>query len=392
MKKISNLIINFDYCGICAGNCQGCLLSTEERKTFSAFLNFDKVQLSINELLISYDYQNIIVDNLVIAFGRGNTLYLTETDWEQIKLITEKILLNIQHVNHVIECSTGLVGKIDTQIELAKKWTTFMSEFNLRFVVVANADLYSNQYWNNLDLFFKTMMQFRIESNFKHIISTNNKNIHQMDNTGDILNFNLYSNNLPNVNLILDKVKQYQFPVNITLLPFYRNATIIKNGISLQSNIKNQNIYNLLSDWLLSFYNKSKEYQLDANFINLIEKDIEEFSNGINFDDAVQNANHNQKQFFWIQKTGLLTRGSFSVFGDIDFERLNTKLNKNFNSNPSQMILSFMKIKQCQKCKFNTVCIKNSTYVQSLLNYDSLSSTSCPNGLLKTYEHIFDKN
>lgn len=153
MKKISSLIINLDFCGSCNGSCVGCLLTEEERNTEEAFLDFKKSKESLNKL--KDKYSDTFVDKLVIAFGRGNTITLNEKDWHEIKKITEFIHEVIKHKEAVIECSTGLVGKIEPQIEFAKKWIDFMQPFNLRFVVVANASLFSNKYWDNLDLFLK---------------------------------------------------------------------------------------------------------------------------------------------------------------------------------------------------------------------------------------------
>lgn len=497
MKKIKSLIINLDFCGFCNGSCVGCLLTEEERKTEEAFLDFKKSKESLNKL--KDKYSDNYVEKLVIAFGRGNTITLNEKDWQEIKKVTEYLREVIEHRECVIECSTGLVGKIESHIVLAKKWVDFMQPHNLRFVIVANASLFSTKYWENLDIFFKELGTYRL-----NVLNE------KIDNVDDILNINLHSNDLPDVNFLFNKIKEYNFPINLTLLPLYRTVLSNNKTLEFEYNLDTNTIYENLEDWLEKFFMLTYSYKnimpenfkvekdeieilklgdnstelilneqintinldqfeendnyltkgMDVNFVKIIKMDFINIlvnHNHLTLLDAIDSANQNSESFYWIQKNGELTQGLFSILGDMDFERLLEKLelkteeeqqvikvfpkptvstisiedeqtlstqvpithlvalgtksnsistllftnakeiynNKEIEYkkiNITDLIKNFRKIFACKNCPYQNMCIKNSSFIYSILNDHILPSlNNCPNGLKKVYTLVEEK-
>lgn len=481
MKRIKSLIINLDFCGSCNGSCVGCLLTEEERNSDEAFLDFKHSKDALNK--IKDKYADNYIEKLVIAFGRGNTITLNEKDWDEIRKIVDFLKEVIKHQEMVIECSTGLVGKIEPQIELAQKWVDFMQPNNLRFVVVANASLFSSKYWDNLDLFFKTLGTYRL-----NVINE------KIDNSDDILNINLHSNDLPDVNFLFNKIKDYNFPINLTLLPLYR--TMEFKTLAFEDKLKINLVYEQLENWLEQFFLLTYSYKnimpetfklenekieilklegstteiildnpintidldrfeqedsyitkgIDVNFVKIIKMDfinILVHHQHLNLIDAIESANQNSESFYWIQKTGELTQGLFSILGDMDFERLLDKLeitqyenentdknyqvikmmssNNNITSgtksnnirpllfinekeyhnnheveykkiNITDLIKSFRKIFACKNCPYQNMCIKNSSFIYAILNDHIVPSlNNCPNGLKKVYALVEEK-
>ncbi len=353
MENNSTYVINIDYCGTCYGTCQGCLLTEDERQQSTPFFNLTTSKNALEKIIKNLD--NTTIEHLVIAFGRGNTLSLSDENWDDIYKTTTYLLENIKHHTHTIECSTSLIGKIEYHINYAKKIITQFNKrkLNLRFVVVCNTDLMSENYWRNLDLFLTSLQQHRGDR----------------DGDGDVLNLSLYSDNLPSLNFIQKKILHYKFPVNLIFLPF--------NKISLSN-------YDILAEWLKDFSDYVTKNELDVNLVNVIKNSLTKPPTIV---DAIEYSKINTKNFIWLQKDLQIDSGSFTLFGDVDLTRLSNKLN--ININPNDILQKFTKIKPCKTCNYLPVCIYNSSHIQAFYNdAKNPCNNKCPNGLKLLYENL----
>ena len=233
-------VINLDYCGFCHGNCNGCMLTELERKTPNAFYDYNEIKPTLDKIIEDVKEKSLNIKNLVITFGKGNTLLLNEKHRNEINVIADYIKKNINHEEYHIEISTSLIGKIDYQIEIAKTMIQH-DKYKIKFNVVANMDLFSKTYWENIDKFFNALTNYRGGN---------------IDGNGDILVLNVHANKLPPVDFIIDKIKNYRFPVNVVMLPFYT----LNNNV----NITKKDFDNV-EEWNNELYQKCIVNEIDNN-------------------------------------------------------------------------------------------------------------------------------
>lgn len=342
---LDTFLVNIDYCGTCYGTCRGCLLDEQERKSTESFL-------SVNQLIEAFvkikdTRPNAINSNYSsLAFGRGNTLSLSDKTWFDIKESSNKFKEVFLPKKFNIECSTSLIGKIDKSIDIAKRRVDDLGQM-LRFVIAANSDLYSKSYWDNLDLFFKSMMDFRGGKD--------------TEESGDILVLNLVADHLPPVVELVDRIKDYPFPVNIAWLP-----------LSKQSNDE----ANILSNgWLNDFYQESIKYGLDSNFSRFFSSK----KNAIPIYDALEKLNSNLQNFWWIEKDGNISNGLFTPMGDVDFSRLEKKLLLPIERSPINIFKQLKRREFCKNCQYQSVCLQSGLAVYAIASKNNCRL--CPIGI-----------
>jgi exonuclease VII small subunit len=337
------LLVNVDFIGTCHGTCRGCLLTDDERLNSSPFLSYEKILKSLESL--KEKTGDINLDYSALAFGRGNTLAMDAQQWKIVQKSSERLKHLFNPKKFTLECSTGLIGKVDGLIYQAKKQVDFIGN-ELRFVVAANSDLFSPKYWDNVDSFFESMMSFRGGSS--------------VDGSGDVLLLNLVADRLPNANELLKRIADYPFPINIALLPATHESSVIT-----------------LKAWLNEFYTCMKDRKFDSNLVSFIDSD-----NQINLHDALIDFSDNSSRFWWINKNGELTRGVFTPFGDVDYIRLNAKNSLNYPSNifnnATEVLKQIRKMPSCTNCVNLNKCISSGSIALALASH---KSKHCPLGL-----------
>lgn len=353
-------VINLDYCGFCHGNCNGCMLTDLERKTPNAFYNYNEIKPTLDKIIEDVKEKSLNIKNLVITFGKGNTLLLNEKQRNEINIIADYIKNNIKHEEYHIEISTSLIGKIDYQIEIAKTMIQH-DKYKIKFNVVANMDLFSKTYWENIDKFFNELTNYRGGN---------------IDGNGDILVLNVHANKLPPVDFIIDKIKNYRFPVNVVMLPFYT----LNNNV----NITKQDFDNV-EEWNYELYQKCIINEIDNNLINVINntKDIE------NLKQSFDNYNQGSKDFIFISPDKRIKAGFFSIYGENDYERVENKLNVNIEKNIIKAYSKLIKNKTCKTCQFQHKCISTNGHINALLNKEIYSNDdACLSGLKKLFSSL----
>jgi hypothetical protein len=335
---MNHFLLNLDFCGTCHGQCLGCLLTPEERTVPEAFLTFEQVLPLMQQLAPEHQQP----DYAALAFGRGNTLALSDATWQDIERISTAFLSIFKPKKHTIECSTGLVGKIQPLIAQAKKRVEQFGP-DLRFVVAANSDLHSNAYWDNVDQFFQEMMAFRGGKT--------------TENSGDVLVLNLVADRLPDLSTLLPRLSNYPFPVNVAWLPPTQNADLVQ-----------------VAEWIKEFSIYAEKNQWDSNlkrfYFNRSNPTLAE---------SLEQLSANFQNFWWIEKTGRLAPGLFTPMGDVDLTRLNEKTKSNFQfKNSMDVYKQFKKRAACAACpRFNS-CLAEGTAALALFASNALN---CPLGL-----------
>ena len=349
MNNYSSALINIEYCGTCHGTCKGCLMDESERKETLPFLNKKQISTALHQIATEFP-ESIGLDFSTLAFGRGNTLDLNDSNWEEINTLTQEYITLFKPKTYAIECSTGLIGKIGTLVSTAKKRIAH-SDPNLRFVVVANSDLFSETYWNNVDTFFHEMMQFRGGSN--------------VDGNGDVLVLNLVADRLPDIDKLVPRLKDYPFPVNIAWLPLTINNTEKKTEVG---------------HWLVDFITAMDKGAWDCNLLYLTQAVL---NNEPNLTTALEQ--HQNSYSWWINKEGQPIRSAFTVMGDVDFKRWNQKLNLQLPEQFIQFYQKFSKIPSCRNCLWKNECMAAGTFLHAVA---SPQGATCPTGMDAVFQFL----
>lgn len=338
-----SFLVNLDYLGTCAGTCAGCLLSEDERRVSTPFLDRNQMTNALQRLHKSR-FQATSCDYGAITFGRGNTLSLSDSAWSDVfhVALLFKQLFNPSTWN--VECSTGLVGRIDPLIATAQHR---VSSFGapLRFVVAANSDLYSKSYWANVDRFFREMMAFRGGDS--------------LDGSGDVLVLNLVADRLPEPLALADRAAAYPFPVNIAWLPPSQPMDLRR--------------------WMDSFCSRLASNRSDSNLLRHFVRTTQDL-NIPDFQQALVDVEENLARFWWIDKLGELSPGLFTPFGDVDFSRLAIKTTKHLSSTLKALVPTLLKQKPCNTCQKQPLCLSSGAAAFAALTPEMPGV--CPLGLL----------
>lgn len=359
MNNYSSALINLEYCGTCHGTCKGCLMEEFERAESQPFLTKETIQKALLEIIKTHP-EAIGVDFSTLAFGRGNTLALNDDCWKDIKDISQFYVSLFKPKTHAIECSTGLIGKIEQIIDVAKKRVD-ENDNQMRFVVVANSDLFSQSYWNNVDKFFESMM-------------THRGGRHE-DGNGDVLVLNMVADRLPEIQPLLTRLKDYQFPVNIAWLPLTINTPEKKQEVG---------------HWLVDFISQMDRGTWDCNLLYLTQAIL---NNEPSLTQAIEE--HTNSLSWWVDKQGNPVRSAFTVMGDVEFNRWEQKLSISLPKEFIKFYQLFSKLPSCKKCKWKNECVSAGTFLHAVV---TPSGTTCPTGMesvfnfLKENPHTINEN
>lgn len=293
-------------------------------------------------------------EHYIIGFGRGNLLSMNKESIDELLSLMSECEGILDNAHITFEVSTSLIGKIDKQINQAK----YMLEKNknIYFNVVINSEVTSEKFWNNWEDFRVANMAIR-------------DNL-QLEESGDILVLNVNPKQLPDMNFIYEKVKNVPSPVNISMFPFVENTV---------SNIDFQE----MNRWSINMFKKLKD--LDLNIHEYIKRlstiDIS------NFDDIQEYHQATLNSYYFIDKNGVVTPGSLSIMGEVDYVRLLEK----FNVDPhlEKAWYKMQKDVVCSMCESQAQCLLSGAYLNMLVNSQKENSnkSECWSG----YKHIFEQ-
>lgn len=362
------LIVNMDYAGTCAGSCPICALTKEERAMDKPFLNLIQIENAFNQI-IEKGYTD--TRHLVIGIGRGNTLALGEDIDQKIQSIVQYAENKINFQHGEVEISTSLMGKIDDQIKTAIKIRNKLIEHNHkldpRFVIVANTQLKSPQYWNHINKFITTMMEERGGG----------------DHSGDILLLNLSLENLPNPKSLIKHLKNYHFPINITWSPTLDNGA--KNPENLQK----------LEKWLVEWFQMIEKYDLDSSLLTRIQDGHKAYGTSMN--ELIDQINGNGDTLLFIDSKGNLHHGFSCVSADMDPIRfasgaIDPSPNQKLVSDPRKDLFDLMRWPACQGCPHISGCVVSGGHKAALLAIPKLKPDPkiCPSGLRSVFQGMLN--
>jgi hypothetical protein len=270
-------------------------------------------------------------------------LALSDAAWGDIAALSDEFRLLFKPKSFTLECSTGLVGKIDFLIEQAQKRVIQIGT-PLRFVVAANSDLFSPSYWKNVDSFFERMMAFRGGS--------------RQDGSGDVLVLNLVADRLPNPSELLARIEDYPFPVNVAWLP-----------------ASDPRVLPSLRPWLRQFTDGLAHRGFDSNLVRFLDSFSHESPS---LPDALHTLYENAQRFHWISSNGVQS-GLFSPFGDVDFHRLSQKNGIPMPATGSLAMHRLLRQRQsCRGCLHLNSCLSSGVAGLAIMSVDS---SNCPVGL-----------
>lgn len=343
----SKCIINLEYFLQCNGNCKGCFLKDFERQEINTHAK------DIQKILYNLLNHNLLYNDFIIGFGRGNILNLEDYQLQELSHMIEQCDTILKDKKVIYEVSTSLIGKIDKQIEKALE--LIKKNQKIYFNVVINSEITSESFWKNWNYFYETLENERRQWGLK-------------DNFGDILVLNINPKKLPN----LEKLKKYignkQSPINIAFFPF------------LDEKIENKDLF-LMNDGSKKIFELFRKQDLNIkNYLELLNSiNIEN-----NLEDIVNYHKNTEKSYWFIDKNGNLQNGSFSIMGEIDYFRLLEK----YQIKPSfiEAIKIMQKEKNCSKCEYQKECLLSGAYLNMLINHKKIKNNDfCLSG----YQPIF---
>ena len=345
------LIINTEYFLQCHGHCSGCFLSVDERNSNNVFLTIIEEKI---KALAQANPQKI--NHLIIGFGRGNILNLNRKSLEKLVTLIHWCEKNFNYQNITFEVSTSLIGKIQSQIEAALYLLT--QSQNIYFNIVVNSEITSEQFWKNLDIFYQKTASYR-QNEWKWT-----------DNWGDILVLNVNPAKLPDIEFIEKFTEHYPSPVNISIFPFDKSAQISED--QMQTVIQwSENIWKKLSHKDLNI----KNYLTSLNEISLSH----------NLQDYMNYQKQTEKSYYFIDKAGLVSQGTLSIMGEVDYIRLVDKFNLQTDFYEAYRIMQ--KNKACSMCDYQKECLMSGAYLNFLANSPNLANQNiCASGYQKLFE------
>lgn len=356
------LIINVEYFLECYGTCSGCFLSSSERRSKDVF-NKNLVENIVN--IIKNNKISSQESEVIVGFGRGNLLNMSESNIEQLLNIIDTVEREVhtsfnEDIVIKYEVSTSLVGKVNLMISNAKLMLD--RNKNIYFNMVINSEIISQSFWENYNTFTSNMTRVR-------------KSWGWVDNTGDILVLNINPEKLPDIDLIKKYFGDKESPINISVFPF--DKKLITDELKKDYILK----LNKLSEWLLTFW--STFQKSDLNLKNFLES-FNQSADMLDISDIQKYHRSNVSAYFFIDKYGKVTEGSLSTMGEVDYHRLIGK----YDINPSieNALVVTNKTMGCFNCEVKDVCIGSGAYLSMLSNYSLIGkSNECLNG----YKEVF---
>jgi ferredoxin len=369
IERKDTLIINVDYCGSCRGTCPTCVLTKDERLTNEPLMNINDIKDALKR--ISVDIDNA-PRRLVLGMGRANHLVLPEYTIHEIIEILQYAKECFKSEEYLVEISTSLVGKMDFQINRAKKILDKAKEkipdFDVKYLVVANMGLSSPKYWDNVKKFLDSIEMYRGG---------------KKEESGDIIQINLSLDSLPDINWMEEYLNDHMSPVNIAWVPGFDKDT------------SKQKYMEDFENWMVEFYNMSKRIKLDTNIINWGERSIG--FNSDSLDELIDNAKESENRLIYISTNGSYHKGYPTIMADMDpirFDPDMVELNPNETKSnlikDGKEIYDLIKHKGCRSCKYISSCYHSGGYKIALISqrYKTENKNICLNGLRKTFERI----
>lgn len=348
---MKQLIINTEVFLQCYGHCSGCFLSETERQ--SQETTFSEVKKSLE--LIAIQHADIMIEHLIIGFGRGNLLNLNTEQLLELGQLINWCENNFTYKKISFEVSTSLIGKLEQQVLNA---TYLLNQSrNIFFNIVINSEITSPSFWTNFH-------------NFYEVTSSIRKSWGWLEDWGDILVLNINPQKLPDLALIEKISYTHKSPININLFPFDKEQQII-----LKSEI------NRLNNWLIQLWSILKDK--DFNMKNYLEQ-----LTTIDFDltpiELKNYYDNTEQSYIFIDKRGDITKGISSIMGEVDFPRLIKK----YEINPD-IVLAYKKMQKlsiCRDCNYQKECLVSGAFLNLLANEPRMKDSQiCPSG----YQAIF---
>lgn len=359
MQTKDVLIINTELFLQCFGSCSGCFLTDEER---GGYYFYDHIVRDGLEKM-AQKYKDVHVKKLVIGFGRGNTLNASQEDLEKLLSLMDFCNRHFSFDTVHYEVSTSMIGKLEQQKEKA----AFLLDRERRifFNIVLNSELQSSSFWRNVRKFYDHNEQLREKWGI-------------VDETGDILVFNVNPQKLPDINMLKKYFGDVKSAFNISLFPFDSDV----KKISLEQ-------IRTLNEWANKMYEAFRGY--DLNIKNFLTGYYHYAKYIKNINDVIHYNKITKGSYVFIDKRGVITDGSLSIMGEVDKIRLMDKFGLELNEVKAYRKMNKSKI--CSSCEHQTTCLVSGAYLGMLSNLDRLESVDnidingvsniqsyCPNG------------
>lgn len=367
--KLESLIVNVDYCGTCRGTCPTCVLTKDERLLNKPLTNSELVIKALRDISSKYGK---VHDSFIFGFGRGNHLVLPDSTIPEMLEILGSIDELYEAEEFLIEISTSLVGKIDPQIDRAKTLIDTInksfSNFDVRFVVVANVGVSSEKYWQNVFKFLSAIEEHRGGID---------------DGNGDIVQINVSLDSLPDLQWLEEFFKDFPSPLNIAWVP----AFDVNSG--------KKEFMDRFEHWLGGFYEMTLRNDLDTNIRNWGHRSMR--YNDSDLKELMDNAIHSSKSLLYVDPQGNYHNGYPTIMADMDPIRfdphaaeLHNGSRKSILNNDGKEILNLLKNKACRQCKYISACYHSGGYRLSLISmrYNKNNDSMCLNGLRQTFERM----
>lgn len=353
MGQVEKLIINTEFFLQCSGCCSGCFLTEQERQSENT--HYKEILEGLKT--IAQKYEGINIPFLVIGFGRGNTLNLNKTGIDSLLSLMSWCRENFTFEEIIFEVSTSLIGKLESQVDIAKYIVE--QEEKAYFNMVLNSELTSKSFWRNVASFHDALSEFR----------TIKYNI--IDGNADILVLNVNPQKLPSLDDLKEFTKNYHSPVNISIFPFNNGAIIGEADIEK------------IKDWSIKLWTEFKNKDLNIkNFLDGL--------NSINMESNLEAyksySEMTFKSYIFIDKNGEITEGSLSIMGEVDKIRLLDKFQVELSIEDG--FKSMIKNKHCRGCEFQKQCILSGAYLNLMANSKSIMLKK-NSGCLSGYQEIF---
>lgn len=347
-------ILNFDYCGNCHGTCRACLLSEEERRRDTPFL--DRAQ--IGQAVTTASRYLPPSEFLAVGVGRGNTLTLRESSVDDIAFLAERVRDELEFKEGILEVSTSLVGRLEEQIERAVRIETRVAEasgLETRFVVVINPALESDGYWRLLGNFFEAMETRRTG---------------RSESPGDIAVVNLSAESLPEVLTFAERMSGWRFPVNVTWV----------GGVD--AGMAGWAAIDRIGKWFADFYEASSELGLDCSLISRAQNALAATALGGDLTNLQDMARAVGESLVFVDHMGRVHRGAFTLLGDMDPMRFPM-------GDANISVRDMLKNRSCRACPYLAACVHAGGAHLHQANAVAIGDTSyeCMTG----FRPIFDK-
>ena len=285
----NKFIINTEFFLECHGSCSGCFLTSNERITKATnYLNiFEELKN------ISKDYAGVNFGHLVIGFGRGNLLSMSENQLIDLLNLMVWCENNFSYEEITFEVSTSLIGKIDAQIIVAN----FLISKNrhIYFNIVINSEIVSKNFWSNLSLFYSATSNVR-------------KSWGMVEDWGDIVVLNVNPEKLPELGFIKEFVKDHRSPINISVFPYDKSITL--------SSLQN------LDAWATELWDILREK--DFNVKNYFEV-FYSFDFPYHISEVLKYHRESEGRYIFVDKDGKRTKGMPSIMGEENMTMLKTR-------------------------------------------------------------------